>query len=86
MTPNSQKHNVEMMDATRDTVRSIQKNGDAVSACVRMIGVCVLLAPVGRQQKLNNPCKLIGQTWSASKPATALLSNGSLTENDEQAD
>ena len=39
------------------------------------------------QQKLNyNPCKLIGQTWSASKPATALLSNGSLTENDEKAD
>ena len=34
-----------MMDATRDTVRSIQKNGDAVSACVRMIGVSVLLAP-----------------------------------------
>ena len=75
-----------MMDATRDTVRSIQKNGDAVSACGRMIGVNVLLAPAAAAEVeqsmqtnwLNLVCK--------QEPATALLSNGSLTENDEKAD
>ena len=59
-----------------------------MSACGRWIGVArpVSLAPLPDQGKLNNPCKLIGQARSASYPATALLSNKSLTQNDEEAD
>ena len=64
------------------------KEGDVVSACGRWIGVArpVSLAPLPDQGKLNNPCKLINQARSASYPATAVLSNKSLTQNDEEAD